>query len=332
MTKPLLSIIIVSFNSAELTLKTLESVTEDIAQSSLLKKRTEVWVVDNFSSDHSVKSIKAWQRQRGEFLTSHLIENQENVGFANANNQALTKATGEFLLLLNSDTIVKRGALEKLVTTMDQRPVDESTSELSSYAGRIDKLGILAATLLNSDGTLQPQGGSFPSLRSLASHMLMLDDLPVIGQWLPSTQHTGYRTAPHNGQHLIVKEWVGGTAMLIRREVIEDIGLLDPNIFMYGEDVEFCMRARHHHWDVAIHPTAAIEHLGSGSSSPMRAIIGELNGYLYIWAKHKPDWQLPWVKLLLQTGAVLRIFVFGTMLRRADKAEPYRRWLHEVER
>lgn len=331
MSQPLLSIIIVSFNSSELTLKTLDSVVTDVNRSSMLKNRTEIWIVDNFSSDNSVKAVKAWQRQQRKTLPVHLIENHENVGFAVANNQAIARAQGAYLLLLNSDTVVKPNALEKLVATFEDNPIQEQTSELSSYAGRLDKLGIVAATLLNPDGSLQPQGGSFPTLRSLAVHMLMIDDLPLIGQWFVSTQHTGRRaTTPSNSQRLIQKEWVGGTAMMIRRELLEDIGDLDSNIFMYGEDMEYCMRARHHLWDVAIHPTARVEHLGSGSSSPMRAIMGELHGYLYIWSKHKPHWQLPWARFLLKAGASLRIFVFGTMLRNPDRAEPYRRWLREI--
>jgi GT2 family glycosyltransferase len=113
--------------------------------------------------------------------------------------------------------------------------------------------------------------------------------------------------------------------MMIRKAVFSEVGLLDENIFMYGEDVEFCLRARSHHWDVAIDTQAVVTHLGSASSSSVRAIEGELKGYLYIWSKHGPLWQLPLVKLILKAGCVLRWLVFGTMAKQPEKAQAYAR-------
>jgi GT2 family glycosyltransferase len=111
---------------------------------------------------------------------------------------------------------------------------------------------------------------------------------------------------------------------MIRRQTYQEIGELDPNIFMYGEDIEWCMRARDHHWDIAIDPAAVITHLGSASSSSSRAIIGEAMGYLYIWSKHKPLWQRPLAKKLLQLGSLLRIWLFGTMVKRPHRAAVYK--------
>ena len=112
--------------------------------------------------------------------------------------------------------------------------------------------------------------------------------------------------------------------MMIRKEVLAEIGLLDNNIFMYGEDVEFCMRARDHKWKVAIQPTARIIHLGSASSSSKNAVIGELKGYIYIWAKHKPLWQLRFAKSIIQIGVRLRIVLFGTMFHDSHRATIYK--------
>jgi len=308
--EPLLSVIIVSFNTRELILSTLESVLTEIATSSLLQNRCEVIVVDNNSSDGSLEALQE------KYM---LVKNSENLGFAKANNIGIEKATGEYILLLNSDTIVQSGALEKMVQTFEKNPITEKTSILESHAGELDRLGILAAELTNPDGSEQRQGGSFPTLFSLASHMLFLDDIPLIGKFFPSTQKTG------KSQAMKQLDWVGGTAMMVRRAVFQEIGTLDQNIFMYGEDIEFCMRAKNHHWDVAIEPDAKILHIGGASSSLGNAVIGEFKGYIYIWAKHKPVWQMPLVKLILKAGAISRIVLFGTILNDGTKADVYRR-------
>jgi len=302
----LLSIITVSYNTKKFTLQTIASVLAEIKNSNRLRNNTEIIIVDNNSEDDTLQSIKA------EFSHSSyikILKNTENVGFALANNQGIENASGQYILLLNSDTIVQIGALEKLVTAFEQR----------------EHLGVVATTLVNPDGSLQRQGGNFPTLVSLTTHMLFLDDIPVIGKLLPSTQHTG-----KTHREITQVDWVGGTAMMVRREVFSEVGGLDKNIFMYGEDMEFCMRAKDHHWEVAIDPEAKITHFGSASSSSANAVVGELNAYLYIWSKHKPFWQMPIVRSILKTGAVLRIVTFGFIFRQKEKARPYRSFLHHM--
>lgn len=316
-----LSIIIVSYNTKELTLQTLQSVVKEVNSSAKLKNQTEILLIDNNSTDGSVAVCKQLLKQL-KFPHHQVLANQNNLGFAKANNQAAALASGDFLLLLNSDTIVQKNALSLLVTAMEQNGINEQTAS-SQFSGAFDKLGILAPTLLNPDGSIQNQGGSLPSLATIASQMLFLDDLPFLGRFFPSTQHTGlsdfaFHSYDENTPQLIAKGWVAGTAMLIRRELIDDIGLLDSNIFMYGEDQEYCLRARHHHYDVAIHPKAKVTHFGSASSSSANAIIGEIKGYLYIWRKHKPAWQLPVLKTILLTGCLLRQIIYA--LRGQEKA------------
>ena len=335
----LLSVIIVSYNTADLTIQTLQSLEVDVTASPKLKNKTEVFVVDNNSSDASVEKLKAFRRSTELQIT--IIENTTNSGFAAANNQAIEKSSGKYILLLNSDTVVQLGALDKMIAAFEY-VADAPTAVLSSRSRDLDHLGILAATLLNEDETTQPQGGSFPSLASLFFHMSLLDDLPFIGNFLPSTQHTGMRQNQKSSvslnssadeltakPDLLLTDWVGGTAMMIRRSVIKEVGLLDDAIFMYGEDVEFCMRASAHHWDVAIHNGAYITHLGSRSGSSENALKGELLGYLYIWSKHKPLWQLPLTKGILLFGIFLRIILFS-ILNKRQKAAIYLRLLHSV--
>lgn len=322
----LLSIIIVSYNTKDLTQQSIEYAWKDAQRSQLLKDRTEILVIDNNSTDGSAEALK---KVFGKEKHISILSSKKNLGFAAGNNAGIEKAQGEYIFLLNSDTMVQKGALETLVQTYKQHPVDEADAVLFSEKSYVDRVGIVAATLLNTDGTLQPQGGSLPSLVSIATHMFFLDDLPLIGSLFPSTQHTGFRQTEKLRYHtdnpkLIPRGWVGGTAVLIRRQVIEEIGNLDDSLFMYGEDVEFCLRAQNHHWDVVINPLAKVIHIGSASGSSSTALTKEFEAYVYIWSKHKPLWQMPLLKTLLWLGALLRVLVF-TITRQPKRAEVYKK-------
>ena len=314
----LLSAIIVSYNTKDLTIQALTSLLKEIKSSDLLKKKSEILVVDNHSQDGSIQAIKQFFHQ-AKFRDYQLIVNKKNLGFARANNQALKQAQGQYLLLLNSDTIVQPGAIDTLVKTFIQHPDQLATATTQDSDEMVDYLGILSPTLLNADGSLQPQGGSQISLRAIFNQMFFLDDLPVIGRYLPSTQQTG-RSQQLNQQQLldkqrqqtqlIYKAWVSGAAMMIRKAVIDQIGYLDKNIFMYGEDQEFCLRARNHHFDIAVHPHAEVVHLGSASSSSEQAIVGEFKSYQYIWQKHFPAYQQRLLRWILRAGARFRMLIY----------------------
>lgn len=321
----LLSVIIVSYNTKDLTLETIKSVEKSTKSSKLLKDNLEIIVIDNNSKDDSIKEIKALKKDFR--LPILIIENKKNLGFGNANNQGIEKAKGDYFLFLNSDTIVKKNALDNMVKRF---LIDEESNEED-----LDNLGILAPVLLNLDLTYQPQGGSFPSLTSLFFHMAMLDDLPVIGKFFPSTQHTGKANRLNlpmlkNRTELINVDWVGGTAMMVSKKAIDAFGAFDPNIFMYAEDTEICMRARNHHFEVALDPKARIMHLQNASSTSENAIRGEYKGYLYIFAKHKSTTQSAIAKIILQYGALLRIFVFSTIAPNKQKVEIYKKVLKDL--
>lgn len=325
----MLSIIVVSYNTKEVTLQTLRSAIADLKESRLLDQ-TEFFVVDNNSQDGSVEAVQKYLK---EAKTLHaVIANKDNKGFASANNQAIKKSKGKYVILLNSDTITQAGAFSTLIETMENHPIREATAHLSSYdSKKTDRLGIIAPMLLNKDMTLQAQGGNFPTLLSLAAHMLFLDDIPIIGPLLPSTQHTGRNVKMAlTDTELSPIDWLGGTAMMIRREVINEIGLLDENIFMYGEDIEYCYRARRHHWDVAIVPRAKIVHLANVSAGSENALTGEMKGYVYLWSKFQPLWQLPLVRAILWLGALVRMILYATVKFDSKKAGIYSRILGKI--
>ncbi len=314
----LLSVIIVSYNTKDLTIQTINSVLDSTKKSRVLQDKLEIIVVDNHSKDDSVAALEKLQTKLKTPLK--IIKNKTNAGFAKANNLGLENAKGSHIIFLNSDTIVQEKALENMVNRFQE----------------YGKLGILAPTLLNSDLTYQAQGGSRPNLFNLFVHMTFLDDLPIIGQYLPSTQHTGKAskvTLPYldTQSDLIPMDWVGGTAMMLSKEALDTFDSLDPNIFMYAEDTEICMRAQNHHYMVAIDPTARIIHLQNASSSSENAIKGEFKGYLYIFAKHSSSVCLALAKMILQLGAILRIFLFSTVAQNKEKVRIYKTVLSDLD-
>ena len=229
--RPTLSIVIVSWNTRELLRECLESVREHPPGCSF-----DVWVVDNASSDGSADMV------RESFPDVRLIANEENLGFAAANNQAIAESRGEFVLLLNSDAAVRSGAIDALLAETDAHP----------------QVGIVGARLLESDGSVQPSCQHAPSpLRDLV-HLSHLDGrLPGIN----------YRTDDWDLGQARDVEVVSGACLLARRQALNDAGLLDPGYFMYSEEIELCDRARRAGWRVRYTPHAEVVHHGGASSA-----------------------------------------------------------------
>ncbi len=282
-----LSIIIVSYNTKELLKQCLDSVSK-----SSFKEPYEVIVVDNASSDGS------------EDLAT--IKNHQNTGYPFSNNQGIKIAKGEYVLLLNSDTEVKIGAFEKLVSFMNSHP----------------QVGIASAQLLNPDGSIQPSGGYLPRLSNIAAWMLLLDDIPVLKNFI-CAYHVN-RPSFYSKTHEI--GWVQGAAMIVRKKTLEEIGTLDENIFMYGEDVELCLRAKKKNWQVWTIAEAQVVHKSFQSSGGVssNALLGEYKGLMYLFQKHKAPWELPLSKLLLKAGAAIRMLLFGTIWRDTQKYAVYK--------
>lgn len=234
---PDLSIIIVSWNTRELLWECLRSVVSlQSSQASILKTEdcqltTEVLVIDNASTDGSADMVCT------EFPEAHLIVNRENVGFARANNQGIRASQGRYVVLLNSDTVVRPDALAKLVGFMDGHP----------------EAGAVGPRLRRVDGTAQPFAfGEDPTpgylLRRSANRLL-------------------FRRHLHDWNTDAIQEvdWVAGTCLMVRREALDQVGLLDESIFMYFEDNDWCLRLRQADWKVYYNPQAEIVHIGGQS-------------------------------------------------------------------
>jgi GT2 family glycosyltransferase len=253
---PVLSIVVVNWNTRQLLAQCLRSVQLETLISH------EIWVVDNGSTDGSVEMLRA------EFPGVQVIANQENRGFAAANNQALARCQGQYLLLLNSDTIVLSGALDRMVAAMHAHPT----------------IGALGCRLLNVDGSLQASAHTFyNSWRSLIENRLMARLWPFRHSRTPFLTFWDH-------SHPRSVDWVSGAALLIRREVLKTVGPLDEQFFMYGEEIDWQMRIKKAGYQVWFNPNASIIHLGGGSAKQAKQAMNriELQSRDALIRKHYP--------------------------------------------
>lgn len=273
-----LSIIIINYKTKKITADCLETIKK--SQDNLKK---EVIVVDNGSVDGSLEYLKA------KFPKYQVLSSGGNLGFARGNNFGVDHATGEYVWLLNSDTLIKSNTISTLMEC-----VKSNDSQLAS------------CQLLNPDGSIQPQGGYLPDLWRLALWMLFIDDLPLIKS-LIKPYHQNIKSFFETDQH---PGWLAGTALLIKRDLYQKLNGLDNRIFMYGEDVDFCLRAKQEEVRIDYFSQPQLTHLSQASGSSRGAILGEYKGLKYIYQKHQPVWQYFALRLLLKLGALLRLIIF----------------------
>jgi len=265
-----LSIIIVNWNTKNLLLQCLESVYQTIKRIEM-----EVFVVDNGSIDGSVVAAKE------RFPEVKFIQNEINLGFAMANNQALRLAKGRYLLLLNPDTQVKKGAIERLISFMDAH----------------SEAGGAGAQLLNSDGSRQNSIANFPSLATELLNKSLL-------RWLFPKVFPGKE---RNYPEPIEVDSVIGACMIIGRDAIEQVGLLDEDYFLFLEETDWCYRMKRAGWKIYHVPQAEIYHFqGKGVEIEKKKARVEYYRSRYHFFK-KNRGELQWFILL--TGSVIKLII-----------------------
>ena len=204
---------------------------------------SEVIVIDNASSDGSVQMVKT------EFPQVVLIENTENRGFAAANNQGMRIAKGRYLLLLNSDTVVLDRAIQKTIAFADQHP----------------QAAVVGCKVLNPDHSLQPSCFMFPSLLNLFLSATYLYKIFPKSRFFGRERMTWWQR-----DDVRQVDVVTGCFMLVRREAIDQIGLMDEDFFMYAEETDWCYRFKQAGWQNLFYPDAQIIHLGGQSSKQVK--------------------------------------------------------------
>ena len=225
-----LSIVIVNWNTRDLLAQCLESI-----QAYPPGVPYEVWVVDNASADGSAAMVRA------RFPWVYLIQNEQNVGFAVANNQAIRGSRGRNVVLLNSDTRVRPGALGALVAFVQAHP----------------RAGAVGARILNGDGSLQPSCHPMLAPGREFWRLLFLE-----GIW-PRATYPMQRWDLETPRQV---EAIKGACLLLRREALDQVGLLDEGYFMYTEEVDLCYRLARAGWELWWVPQAEVVHHQAQSS------------------------------------------------------------------
>ena len=242
----------------------------------------DIWVVDNNSKDASFSMI------RRNFPQVNLIENKENTGFARANNQAIAKCTGDYILILNPDTLILQNVLEKVVNFMGENPT----------------VGICGCKVLNEDRTLQ-----LACRRSIPTPGVAFFRLTGLSKLFPNSKIMAKYNLTYLGPdrpHEV--DAVSGAFLMIRRKVVDNIGKLDERFFIYGEELDWCLRAKKAGWKVMYYPNAEIIHYkGECSKSNSRKATFEFYRSMYLFhKKHFAENYNPVINIIIYTGIFLK--------------------------
>ncbi len=240
----------------------------------------EIIVIDNNSGDGSCEMI------RREFPDVRLISNAENLGFARANNQGIAISRGRYILLLNPDTIV----------------IGKCIPEMAALLDRNRKTGAVGPKIRYPDGTIQ-----YTCARTLPNLLTGFLDLSGLAYKFPKGRITGSWQMgywDHNDERNV--DAISGACMMVRRETIDRIGLLDENYFMYGEDIDWCRRIRRDGWEIRYFPKAEITHFSGRSSRLYANIVMEDYRSMHRFLKSKDGFMIALLYRLLAvaTGSV----------------------------
>jgi GT2 family glycosyltransferase len=263
-----LSIIIVSFNARADLERCLASL-----HSPAPVTPHEIVVVDNASADGSAEAARRW-------LDVTVIEQPANEGFARANNVGIRASTGDLLLLLNSDTVVPPGAVDRLVADLLSHP------DAAAVGPRL------------VDGQGHPElsfGRMIGPLNEFRQKRLM--------RGLGRRSRGAIRRVDRMTRRTQTPDWVSGACLLVRRADAEAVGLLDERYFMYAEDVDFCAALRARGRTIRFTPDVEIVHLRgrSAAAAPLKVAAAYRRSQLAFYEKHHPRWA-PLLRLYLRLG------------------------------
>jgi GT2 family glycosyltransferase len=282
-----LSVVIVSWNTRDLLRQCLDCLKQEVG-CDVASGNCQVFVVDNNSHDGSAQMVKA------DHAWVKLIANDANLGFAKANNQAIKLTNSEYVLLLNPDTEVEPGAIKTLLQFIEPRP----------------ECGVVAPQLLNSDGSVQRSCREFPTFAGMCYELIGLTKL------FPKNETFGrYKMLDWNHDDERQVDQPEGACLLIRRSLLDQVGLLDEGYFMLFEEVDWCYRVKRAGWQIWFTPTARVKHHYGQSIKQVKTkmILSSHRGLFRFWQKHYQGnrWYLSGIAYLgLMTLAYLRIFAY----------------------
>jgi len=231
---PLISVVIVSYNTREILKNCLDALFEHSNGIDM-----EVFVVDNDSHDGSGNMVK------NDFPSVLLLVNNQNLGFAAANNQAFVLARGNYIILLNPDAFIRPFSLERCVAFMDRTP----------------SCGLCGGKIVSPAGQLEPSARRFPSA---LSKLLVLSGLR--GKFPQSAILNYYEFGGFAHDRPQEVDWVPGTFTIVRKKMLDEIGFFDERFFIYYEETDLCVRAKNAGWKIYFIPDAEVTHIGGASS------------------------------------------------------------------
>lgn len=288
-----LSVIIVNWNSEEFLIPCLESIFDKNPGFD-----HEVILVDNASTDNSVKRVKE------KFNQIKIIENEENIGFTKANNKGIKASNGEYILLLNPDTIIVDDNLfERWTDFMDNHP----------------EAGASGCRLIYPDGTHQVgDAGYRPSLKTIINFSFFMS--------LISPKFKGLFINYKGLNDPVEVDWICGADFLIRRSIIDRVGLMNEDIFMYADDIEWGCRIRSYGYKVYYLPHMKIIHLQGGSAKKRDDVevfsFQWLKNIRLLYSLYNKNQPLFLYDFFISAGFILRGFLYYThylLSRRNDK-------------
>ena len=284
-----LSVVFLSYNTRDLTRQALNSV---LAAAEGLE--AEIFVVDNASADGSADMVAE------EFPQVKLVCNEANVGFSAGNNVALRQVTGEYALLINTDTIVRRDALHAMVEFLDAHP----------------EAGACGCKILDPDGTLQ-----LDSRRGFPTPLAAFCKMSGLSRLFPKHPLMArYHLTHLDPEQTAEIEVLSGSCMMVRKAAMDQVGLLDEDYFMYGEDIDWCYRFHQAGWKIYYLPTTAIIHFRgeSGRGTPLKILYRKSRAMSIFVNKHMARRYRFFPLWLLQVGIALHgTFRFLTRAARA---------------
>jgi len=241
-----------------------------------------IYVVDNASADGSLEKLEEDFQDEVEDGLVEFIANPENRGFSQANNQAITLSSSQYVLLLNSDTVVQGDCLEKCL----------------DYMAGDKEIGALGCKILLPDGKLDKA-----CRRSFPTPTVSFYRMTGLSLLFPRSKRFGRYNLSYldeNGTYEV--DSLSGAFMLVRREAIDDVGLLDEEFFMYGEDIDWCYRIKQAGWKVVYYGDANITHYKGGSGRQSKALYEFYNAMRLFYNKHYRDEHNILVTIFIYTG------------------------------
>jgi GT2 family glycosyltransferase len=285
--KPIdISVIILNFNTRDLTSVCIER----LQKSALGTYSMEIILCDNASSDGTVETVNK------RFPDVISIENGKNLGFAAGNNPGIKRAKGRYILLLNSDTEVEPNAIAGMIAFMD------------SHA----QAGAATCKLVLPNGAMDPAcHRGFPTPWTSFTYLIKLEKL-FPASTLFGEYHQGYK----NLSTVHEVDCISGAFFLVRKEVIEKVGLLDEDFFMYAEDIDWAYRIKKAGWQVWFNPRVSVLHKkkqsGRAHSEKSRRVTTEIYFHTYNWLFYKKHYAKkygPFMSFIINTLYSFRLFL-----------------------